>query len=419
MFTSSIFTPGQTYPVSQGGGWVSGLFGGNQAGCGVMVTPKTAMQFIAVQACVTLLAESVAQLPCQLYRRTRNGGREIAMDHPLYDVIHLAPNAWMTAIEYREQAQVALGLRGNSYSLIKRNPAGQVEELIPLHDDKIQVLRGADCLPYYKLLDSNETVPMRFIHHIRWHSENNYTGMSPIQLHRDPIGLGMAVEKHAEKVFSSGTTLSGVIERPLEAKDLGQDGVNRIKQSWKDEHGGGLKNLLSVALLQEGMKFNKMSMTNEDAQLLASRQYSVNEIARIWKIPPHMVQHLEKATFSNIEQQGLQYLSYTLVPWLKRHEQAMMRDLLTKKERQKYYIEFNVSGLLRGDQKARYEAYAIARNWGWLSVNEIRRLENMPPTDGGDTYLQPLNMVDAKSIRGINATEDVKAHLEQIEANLL
>ena len=414
MFFSSMFGSGP-HNASEGGGWVGSLFGGgNKAGSGVMVTPKTAMQSTAVQACITLLAESVAQLPCELYRRTTNGGRERATDHPLYDVIHCSPNGWMTAFEYHEQNQGVLGLRGNCYNLIERSPSGHVEELIPVHPDKIQTLRGSDGLPYYNLLDYNETVPMRFIHHIRWFSENSYTGLSPIQLHKDAIGLGMATEQHAEKVFSNGTTLSGVLERPQEAKALNQDSVNRIKQSFKEEY-SGLKNAFSVALLQEGMKYSKISMTNEDAQLLASRQYGVNDIARIWKIPLHMVQHLEKATFSNIEHQGLQYVIYTLMPWLKRHEQAMMRDLLTKEERKEYYIEYNVSGLLRGDQKARYEAYAMGRQWGWLSVNDIRRLENMSPIVGGDTYLQPLNMVDAAKGGDI---EGLKAQMKHVEAIL-
>lgn len=414
MFTSNLFAPGETRSVSEGGSWVSSLFGGgSRARSGATVDANTAMQVTAVQACVTLLAESIAQLPCDLYRREKGDQRKRATDHPLYDVLRYSPNGWQTSFEYQEQKQNALGLRGNSFNYIDRSPQGHIQQLIPLMNDKVQPLRGEDGMPYYKLLEYDETVPMRLIHHTRWHSSNGYVGLSPIDLHRNSIGLHMSVEEHAETVFSQGTTLSGVIERPTDASPLKQDAINRIKDGWKSEFSGS-KNAFKIAMLQEGMKYNQMGMTNEDAQLLASRNYGVNEIARIWKIPLHMVQHLEKATFSNIEHQGIQYVIYTLMPWIKRHEQAMMRDFLTAEERKKYYIEFNVSGLLRGDQKSRYDAYAIARQWGWLSVNDIRRLENMPPVSGGDTYLQPLNMVDAAN----PAANVSKEKIQQIEAIL-
>lgn len=370
-------------------------FSGNRSKAGIRITPKTAMAFSAVQTCVTLLAESVAQLPCELYRRTENGGRERATDHPLYDIIHNQPNGWQTSFEFYEQSQGALGLRGNDYSLIERNGRGHVDELIPISNDKIVPYKGEDGLPYYHLTDFNETVPHRFIHHVRAFSMDGYTGLSPIQTNPDAIGLALATEEHAASVFANGTTLSGVIERPLEAKEmLGQPALDKIKRTWHDAH-AGLKNSFSVAILQEGMQYKQMAMSNEDAQLIESRQYGVNDVARLYKIPLHMVQHLEKATFSNIEHQGLQFVIYTLMAWLRRRETAMQRDLLLPKERKTLYIEFNVAGLLRGDQKTRYEAYALARQWGWLSVNDIRRLENLPPIKGGDTYLEPLNMTDA------------------------
>jgi len=170
--------------------------------------------------------------------------------------------------------------------------------------------------------------------------------------------------------------------------------IDRLVEQWTQRYGGST-NAKKVAMLQEGMTFKPLSMTNVDAELIPALKLGSLEIARIYKMPPHMIGELDKATFSNIEHQGIQFVIYTLLPWIKRHEQAMMRDLLLPSERANYYIEFNVSGLLRGDQKSRYEAYAVARNWGWLSVNDIRRLENLPPVAGGDVYLQPLNMVDA------------------------
>lgn len=395
--------------------WISSM-ASRQSSAGVMVNSENAMGVAAFRACVTLLAESIAQLPCELYRRTADGGRKRATDHPVYKLIHSTPNRKDTSFEYYEQAQGSLGVEGNHIALIDRDSYGYPIELIPINFKKAKVLKGSDGLPYYRLLDFNETVPMHMIHHIKAFSSDGYVGLSPLQTNADTIGLTIATEQHAAAVFQRGATMSGVIERPREAPPItDQAKVDGLLNKFTERHGGGLRNAFSVALLQEGMQYKQLAMDNEKAQLIESRGFGILEICRLFKIPPHMIQHLDKATFSNIEHQGLQYVIYTLLPWIKRHEAAMMRDLLLADERNEYYIEFNISGLLRGDQKSRYEAYAIGRNWGWLSVNDIRRLENMPPIVGGDRYLTPLNMVDSGNTKNaLNATEQQMKDIEEI-----
>ncbi|NSL16640.1 phage portal protein [Serratia marcescens] len=388
----------------------------SQSSSGMIVTPETAMAIGAVRACVTLLAESVAQLPCELYRRTKDGGRERATDHALYDIVHSQPNKKDTSFEYYEQTQGVLGLEGNSFALIDRAGSGEITELIPVNPKKVIVMKGPDALPYYHLPDLGETLPMRMVHHIKYFSLDGYLGTSPIQTNADVLGLGLAVDKHAAQVFSHGTTMSGVIERPADVKAIAsQDAVDRILSKWTERY-SGIRNAFSVGMLQEGMTYKQLSQDNEKAQLLQSRQWTVNEICRLYKVPPHMIQLLDKSTNNNIEHQGLQYVMYTLLAWLKRHESAMMRDLLLPSERRDLYIEFNVSSLLRGDQKSRYESYALGRQWGWLSVNDIRRMENLPPITGGDTYLTPLNMIDTSAVPGMASASPQQ--IREIEAVL-
>lgn len=394
--------------------WISSV-GARRSKAGVMVTPESALAQGAVRACVTLLAESIAQLPCELYQR-QDERRTRATDHPLYDIIHACPNQKDTSFEFNEQRMGHLGLRGNAYSLIERDGRGYITELIPVSPDKVMVLKGADGLPYYQLLDgSNALLPMRLVHHIKAFSLDGYLGVSPIQSNPDAIGLAMAVDEHAGNVFSQGTTLSGVIEGPGKHFDT-QEKLNAFRDGFSTVY-SGMRNAFKVAILQEGMQYKQMAMTNEQSQLLESRKYGAIEVCRLYKVPPHMIGELDRATFSNIEHQGLQFVIYTLLPWVKRIEAAMMRDLLLPSERQDLYIEFNLSGLLRADQKSRYESYALGRQWGWLSVNDIRRLENLPPIPGGDMYLTPLNMVATGQPPG-GISQATQEHIKDIEAML-
>lgn len=395
MFFSSLLGTGQGDLVNGDSGFWRGLIGSGRNSTGVTVTPEMALGQPILQNCVTLLAESIAQLPLELYRRQDKGQREAAINHPLYDVLRYQPNGFQTPYELRECSQVALGLRGNAYSLVERREDGNVSALWPLLNDKVTVYKGADLLPYYQVGSHQDRLPMRQIHHVRWISQNHYTGLSPIELHAEAVGLAQAVRQYTGKSFANGVSVSGVIERPREAAAIKDQGtIDRILDQWGSKF-GGMDNAKKVALLQEGMTFKPVSMTNVDADIVNILKLSGVDVARIYKIPLPMVNDLEKANYNTIEQLLIQFVVFGLLPWVKRHEQAMMRDFLLPKDRRDHFIEFNLSGLLRGDQKSRYEAYAIGRQWGWLSVNDIRRLENMPPVPGGDIYLQPLNMVDA------------------------
>ncbi|MEL7893506.1 phage portal protein [Vreelandella neptunia] len=422
MFWPSLFNSPATGSPQKSQDWTGNWVSSNtsrQSAAGTMVNTETALGVSALRGCVTLLAESLAQLPCELYRRDDKGGRERATDHPLYDVIHSQPNRKDTTFEYYEQGMGHLALEGNEFSLIERDGAGFPTELIPIHPKKVGVLKGQDGLPYYQLLDyKNQILPMRSVHHVKAFSLDGYVGISPIATNADTIGLAMATEQHASAVFQRGATMAGVIERPRESPAIkDQANVDRVLDKFTERHGGGLRNAFSVAMLQEGMQYKQLAMDNEKAQLLESRNFGVVEVCRLYRVAPNMIQHLDKATFNNIEHLGLQFVIYTLMPWIKRKEAAMMRDLLIPSERKNLYIEFNVSGLLRGDQKSRFEAYAIARQWGWLSVNDIRRLENMPPIKGGDRYLSPMNMVDSQQMQNsLNATPQQMQEIEGILA---
>ncbi|GHB30528.1 portal protein [Salinicola rhizosphaerae] len=419
MFLPGMFQSARQPTQKQSSDWTSWISGMSRTrtSAGAGVNSGNALRVGALRACVTLLAESVAQLPCELYRRTSDGGRERATGHPVYDLLHSQPNQKDSSFEYFEQGQGALGLEGNHYSLIERDGAGFPIELIPINPKKVQVLKGSDGLPYYHLVDINEVVSMRQMHHVKSFSTDGYLGISPIASNADSIGLAMSTEEHAAAVFERGATMSGVIERPREVEAIkSQEGVDRLLNKFTERH-GGLRNAFSVALLQEGMSYKQLSMDNEKAQLLESRKFSVEEICRLYKIPLHMVQLNDKSTSwgSGIESMSLGFVIYTLLPWLKRWEAAMRRDLLLASERADLYIEFNVSGLLRGDQKSRYESYAMGRQWGWLSVNDVRRLENMPPIAGGDRYLTPLNMNDSQQTqRSLNATPEQMQDIEGI-----
>lgn len=404
MFFSDIVFAGNGNVTQQGGGgWVGNFLSGwyGRADSGALVTPQTALALTAVQRAVTILAEAVGQLPIEIYRTTVDGSRIQVTNHPLINILRIAPNAFQTPLQFNEYKQISLGLRGNAFALKFYNPDGTLASLYPLNGDRVQVMVSPlDRMPYYRVLRAPDGIEgifaLRDMHHVRWISDNAYTGISPISLHRDAIGVALSTERHTGKMFGNGTNLSGVITRPATSPAIKDPAaIDRITGDWASKY-AGTENVGRVALLQEGMEFKPLSMTNEDAQLIAARQYSVRDVARIYGIPAHMLGDLDRATHSNIEQQSLEFVIYTLMPWLKRHEESMERDFLSSEERSAgMAIQFNVTSLLRGDITSRYAAYAQARQWGWMSINDIRRLENLPPVAGGDVYLQPLNMTNA------------------------
>ena len=382
-------------------GWLSSMGGGStRSAAGQIVTPQSAMALPVLQACVSTIAESVAQLPLEVFERQDDGGRKPATAHPAYDLLKYAPNEWQTPFEAREYAQTGLGLRGNAYSYIERDGRGRPTALIPLNPGDVQVFKGQNLQPFYSI-EGATPIPARFIHHVRWVSLDKYTGLSPIALHANSIGYAQALEEYGGKSFQHGTALSGVLERPKEAPAIkDQKMLDDLSNSWQAKFGGS-SNPGRVAVLQEGTTFKALSMSNVDAELIGTLKLASADIARIYKVPPPMLGFMEAATYNNVESMQTNFVIYCLLPWLKRHEQAMQRDLLLLSERKSLTIEFNVAGLMRGNQQARYAAYAVARQWGWLSVNDIRRLENLEKVSGGEIYLRPLNMVDANDPQAV------------------
>ena len=373
---------------------------------GKYVTEKSAMQMTAVYCCVRILSEAVASLPLQFYRYTDDGGKEKAVEHPLYFLLHDEPNPEMTSFIFRETLMTHLLLWGNAYSQIIRNGKGEVIALYPLMPDRMKVDRDEHGRLYYEytVYDSDDvdgrkgtnkvgrTVRLQphDVLHIPGLGFDGLVGYSPIAMAKNAIGLAIATEEYGSKFFANGAAPSGVLEHPGTIKD-----PSKVRESWQATFGGS-GNANKIAVLEEGMKYTPISISPEQAQFLETRKFQIDEIARIFRVPPHMIGDLEKSSFNNIEQQSLEFVKYTLDPWVSRWEQAMVRALLTPDEKKKYFFKFNVDGLLRGDYQSRMNGYATARQNGWMSANDIRELENLdriPEEEGGDLYLVNGNMV--------------------------
>ena len=370
-----------------------------QSSAGKRVNERSAMQTSAVYACVRVISESVASLPLHLYRYNAEGGKEKAIDHPLYHLLHDEPNSEMTAYSFFEVALTHLLLWGNSYSQIIRNGKGEVVGLYPLMPDRMTVDRDEKGHLYYEYLvsaddasiNSGSTVRLKpeEVLHVPGLSFDGLVGYSPIAMAKNAIGLGIAAEEYGSKFYANGAAPSGVLEHPGTLKD-----PSKVRESWTQTFGGSA-NSNKVAVLEEGMKYTPISINPSEAQFLETRNFQIIEIARIFRVPPHLIGQLDKATFSNIEQQSLEYVTYTLRPWICRLEQAMARRLFTEEEKKTYFVKFNVDGLLRGDYQSRMNGYAVARQNGWMSANDIRELENLdriPAELGGNLYLINGNM---------------------------
>ena len=367
---------------------------------GKVVTERTAMQMTAVYACVRILSEAVAGLPLNLYRHNNDGGKEKALDHPLYLLLHDEPNPEMSSFVFRETLMTHLLLWGNAYAQIIRNGKGEIVALYPLMPNKMQVNRDDNGQLYYIYQKSQEEVPNSKDFYVRLESSDvlhipglgfdGLVGYSPIAMAKNAIGLAIATEEYGSKFFANGAAPSGVLEHPGTIKD-----PSKVRESWMSQFGGSA-NSGKIAVLEEGMKYTPISISPEQAQFLETRKFQINEIARIFRVPPHMVGDLDKSSFSNIEQQSLEFVKYTLDPWVVRWEQSIQRTLLTPAEKKSYFVKFNVEGLLRGDYQSRMTGYATARQNGWMSANDIRELENLdriPAEEGGDLYLVNGNMV--------------------------
>ena len=377
------------------------FFGGSAAG--KRVNERSAMQMTAVYSCVRILAEAVAGLPLHLYRYKEDGGKEKALDHPLYLLIHDEPNPEMSSFVFRETLMTHLLLWGNAYAQIIRNGRGEVMALYPLMPDRMAVDRDDKGQLYYEYTTSADDAPISKgsivrlkpsdVLHIPGLGFDGLVGYSPIAMAKNAIGLAIATEEYGSKFFANGAQPSGVLEHPGTIKD-----PQRVRDSWMSQFGGSA-NSNKIAVLEEGLKYTPISISPEQAQFLETRKFQINEIARIFRVPPHMVGDLEKSSFSNIEQQSLEFVKYTLEPWLVRWEQSIQRTLFSADEKKRYFVRFNVEGLLRGDYASRMNGYAVGRQNGWMSANDIRELENLdriPAEEGDDLYLINGNMTKLK-----------------------
>ena len=399
------------------------LFGGSNSGKNV--NERSAMQMTAVYACVRILSESIAGLPVHLYQYMDSGSKQKAIEHPLYRLLHDEPNPEMTSFVFRETLMTHLLLWGNAYAQIIRNGKGQVVALYPLMPNRMSVDRDnkGHLFYQYQMQDSDAptaksgTVILKpsDVLHIPGLGFDGLVGYSPIAMAKNAIGLSIATEEYGAKFFANGATPSGILEYPGTVKN-----PEAIRESWNAGFGGS-SNAHKVAVLEEGMKYTPIAISPNEAQFLETRKFQIDEIARIFRVPPHMVGDLEKSSFSNIEQQSLEFVKYTLEPWIVRWEQSLNRALLSEAEKAAYFVKFNVDGLLRGDYQSRMNGYATARQNGWMSANDIRELENLdliPDELGGNLYLINGNMTKLQDA-GILAASSAAGKEEKTDEEVL
>ncbi len=391
-------------PQNRVGSGFSFLFGGTASG--KTVNERTAMQTTAVYACVRILAEAVAGLPLHVYRYRPDGGKERVSQHPLYCILHDEPNPEMTSFVFRETLMSHLLLWGNAYAQVVRNGRGQVVALYPLLPHKMDVSRAGNgelLYTYYRDADESGLKPKGGyvtlrkdeVLHIPGLGFDGLIGYSPIAMAKNAIGMALATEEYGATFFANGANPGGVLEHPGVIKD-----IQRVKDSWNSAYQGSGK-AHRIAVLEEGMKFQAIGIPPEQAQFLETRKFQINEIARIFRIPPHMIGDLEKSSFSNIEQQSLEFVKYTLNPWVVRWEQALRQSLLLPSEKPRYFVRLNVDGLLRGDYQSRMTGYAVGIQNGFFSPNDVRQLEDLnliPDEDGGNVYVLNGNMVKLKDV---------------------
>lgn len=377
---------------------------GFDSAAGMAVSPETAMRLSAVFACVRVRSETFGACSPVIYRRYADGREEIAAEHPLYELLHSRPNQWQTSMEFFEMMQAHIDLRGNAFAHIVPGRRGAIDQLIPLHPDLVQVLR----LPNGRL---KYQVRSRFaaeidyymqeeIFHMRGLSSDGLVGLSPVALQREMLGRGLAMQDYGARFFANSSKPSGVLEHPGKFKD--DAARKKFAESW--QHAQTAENQHRVAVLEEGLKYTAIGISNTDSQFLDSMKLNREEIAGIFRVPPHKIAILERSTNNNIEHQGIEFVTDCMHPIAARWEARINADLIepleieTPGQEVEYFVKFRLDGLLRGDLKSRYDAYAVGRNGGWLSPNDVCQLENrnpIPPEKGGDDYLRPVNMAIA------------------------
>jgi HK97 family phage portal protein len=374
--------------------------GGGATSAGVAVSEQTALNYAAVWQAVSLIAGDVGSLPLPLYKRLKTGGKERYPEHPLYYILHDAPNPEMSSMVWRETLQGHLLTWGNCYSEIVRNGAGQVSEIWPMLPSQVSPFRQDGRLKYRIVPDSGREVILESfdVVHVPGLGFDGTIGYSPIHKARESLGLLAASERFGATFFGNGTAFGGFISHP---KTLSEKAEKSLRESINSQHQGPDK-AHRIKLLEEGMTFQQTGIEPNAAQFLETRQFQIAEVARWFNLPLHKLREMEHSSVrANIEQEALDYVTSTLRPWLKRWEQEINRKLISPREKYQQSAEFVIEGLLRGDIASRYSAYSVGRQWGWLSVNEVRELENLNPIPDGNTYLSPMNMTPADRLNEV------------------
>lgn len=379
-------------------------------GSGIPVTKDTAFNNTAVWAAVRILSESVAQLPIHLCEKTSDGDKIIRDNHPLYYLLHNKPNAYMTSFAFISKIMVDVTTWGNSYVKIIRNKQGRPTHLEPYDVKNIEIKIYNDDYYYYNIL-TNEALDVDDMLHFKGLSQDGQLGLSPIDVCANSISWGMGLEQYGNDYFRNGAKVSGVLQTD---RALSTEAVDRLRNSFNQNY-SQIGNAQKTLILEEGLKFNTISLSNEASQFLASREFSITEIARIFNLPPHLLRDLTKSSFSNIQEQSREFVQYSLMPYLISFEQEINAKLFTKNEIGKLYFEFNTNAFLRGNPTERSEYYKTMLNIGAMSINEIRKKENMNRVEGGDNLFMQLNMATVETIvEGGGMKEDIeKENIEE------
>lgn len=378
---------------------------------GVIVNENKAMTYMAFFGCVRVISETIATLPLKTYKNTDD--KETARDHPVYQLLKTRPNEKMSAYTLKQITGYHITTWGNAYWYLEFGNDMRLKEVIPLLPDRTSpVLTQSGEIVYKTIINNKERwFDSSQIAHFKGPSFDGLVGLSSIRLMKETLGLGIAANEYGARFFGQGTHLGGVLESPNKLSD---EAYKRLKEDIA--RNGGIANSHKLKILEEGLKYTSLGLPPGDSQFLETRKFQTGEIARFFRVPPHKIGDLEKTSYNSIESQGIEFLTDTLAPYLTMMEQELNYKVFKNGEIGKYYVEHDVNAILRGDTAGRYQAYAIARQWGWMSANDVRKKENEPPVEGGDIYFVPLNMVPSTMVGKMQPvmTED-KRHLAYFE----
>ena len=370
---------------------------------GIVVTDANALNFTAVWAAIRILSESVAQLPLSVYESDKLGNKAQAYNHQIFNLLHRQPNVNMTTYIFIQKCMIDLLTRGNSYVYIERNGGARPVQLLPLDCNNVKLVENEGVI-YYELNEGG-LVDAEDVLHFKVMSTDGLVGTSPIDVGANAIGYGLALEKYGNSYFGNGAKVSGVLSTD---RHLSDEAIERLKVSFKENY-SSIKDANKTMVLEEGLKFQQISLSNEASQFLNSREFSITEIARLFNLPPHLLRDLTKSSFNNISEQSREFVQYSLMPYLVMMESEMNSKLFRKNEAGKVETKFVVNALLRGTPKDRSEYYRTMLNIGAMSIDEIRKYEELPTIEGGDNHFMQLNMatlndiIDGGTLKNTNA----------------